>query len=227
MKLLKEIKNKILFACPKVKRIYLFGSRANGEFNQRSDFDIAVEGDCDIKRVLKEIESINTLYKIDVIKLEDVNERLKERIKASKVIYSSNKFLRFEDSLSNFEKAYYKFEKILNEKEFFLAHNLEEEFREIAIKRFEYTYESSWKALKRYLDFLGIVAKSPRGVFKEAFGIGIIDDEEVWLLMIEDRNYTSHVYDDFMIRDIESRLERYKEAFGKLIHTLRESGETL
>ncbi|NPA10776.1 MAG: hypothetical protein GXO62_00860 [Epsilonproteobacteria bacterium] len=227
MKTINQIKHIILTKCPNVKRIYLFGSRANGEFNQKSDIDIAIEGDCDIKKIINEIETLPTLLKIDIVKFEDVNQRLQNRIKNSKILYSSTKSLRYEDALVNFQNALEKFEKILNEKDFFIKYNLEEEFREIAIKRFEYTYETAWRVLKRYLDYLGIAAKSPRAVFKESYAADLIDDEETWLLMIEDRNYTSHVYDDFMIKEIEKRLNRYKDAFKTLYTTLKDNSETL
>jgi nucleotidyltransferase substrate binding protein (TIGR01987 family) len=74
----------------------------------------------------------------------------------------------------------------------------------------------AWKALKRYLDYLGIEAKAPRNVFKEAFSQGIIIDENVWLDMIEQRNLTSHIYDEFQIQDILNKKEYYKKAFIEL-----------
>jgi nucleotidyltransferase substrate binding protein (TIGR01987 family) len=227
-KILNQIKVTILNTCPNVKRIYLFGSRANNEANEKSDIDIAVEGECNILKLKEEIEKIPTLLKIDIIHLDKVEERVKNRIlQTSKILFSANKFLRFEDSLYNFEKAYKKFEKILNEKEFFITANMEEEFREIAIKRFEYTYENAWRSLKRYLEYLGFSVKSPRETFKEAYKLDLIDNEEAVLGMIEDRNYTSHVYDDFMAKDIENRLNEYKKEFEKILLKLKEKSETL
>ena len=74
----------------------------------------------------------------------------------------------------------------------------------------------SWKALKRYLDFLGIDVKSPRDVFKESYSMRIIDDENIWLDMIEQRNLSSHVYDEYQIREILDKIDDYKEAFSSL-----------
>ena len=89
-------------------------------------------------------------------------------------------------------------------------------YLDAVVKRFEFTYEMSWKALKRYLDFLGIEAKSPRQVFKEAYTHGILENEDIWLDMIEQRNMTSHVYDESEIKEILEKTDNYKDAFLKL-----------
>ena len=62
------------------------------------------------------------------------------------------------------------------------------------IQRFEYTIELMWKTLKRALDYEGIHPKSPRETLREAFGIGWLDDNDVWIDMLDKRNTTSHVY---------------------------------
>ena len=41
------------------------------------------------------------------------------------------------------------------------------------IQRFEFTFELFWKALKIFLQEKGILARTPRDVFKEAFGQGV------------------------------------------------------
>lgn len=37
---------------------------------------------------------------------------------------------------------------------------------------------------------------SPRAVLKEAFSMGIIDDEDIWNKILQSRNLTSHIYDE-------------------------------
>lgn len=70
------------------------------------------------------------------------------------------------------------------------------------IQRFEFTYELLWKALKIYLEREGVEVKTPRENFKEAFRIGLIDDEDIFLDLIEDRNRTSHTYDKAVSEEI-------------------------
>jgi nucleotidyltransferase substrate binding protein (TIGR01987 family) len=62
------------------------------------------------------------------------------------------------------------------------------------IHRFEVTIELMWKTLKRALEYEGLQPKTPRETVKEAFRIGWLDHETVWLDMLEHRNTTSHQY---------------------------------
>ncbi len=55
------------------------------------------------------------------------------------------------------------------------------------IQRFEFTYVMSWKLMKSFLEYKGIVeVNSPRAVFKEAYSIDLIINAEDWLCMIAD-----------------------------------------
>ncbi|MCT4634302.1 MAG: nucleotidyltransferase substrate binding protein [Firmicutes bacterium] len=65
------------------------------------------------------------------------------------------------------------------------------------IQRFEFTFEMSWKLMKAYLEYEGIAeATSPRSSIREAFKQGLIEDGDVWLDMLLDRNRTVHTYDE-------------------------------
>jgi len=70
--------------------------------------------------------------------------------------------------------------------------------RDGLIQRFEFTFELSWKAIKEYLYIQGIGngLTFPKQILKTAYENYIIQEESIWLLMLEARNKTSHVYDD-------------------------------
>lgn len=73
----------------------------------------------------------------------------------------------------------------------------DEALRDSIIKKFEYTFELSWKTIKAYLEEEGYEEmSSPRKVLKQAFESNIIFDEEVWSNMLEARNSTAHTYDE-------------------------------
>lgn len=73
----------------------------------------------------------------------------------------------------------------------------DEAIRDSIIKKFEYTFELTWKTLKAYLEGEGYQEiASPKRTLKQAFEIGIIKDEEVWANMLEARNSTAHTYDE-------------------------------
>jgi nucleotidyltransferase substrate binding protein (TIGR01987 family) len=65
-----------------------------------------------------------------------------------------------------------------------------------AIQRFEFTFELAWKLLRARLQYNGIEADTPRSAIKEAFKARMITDGDGWIDMLEDRNRTSHIYDE-------------------------------
>jgi len=90
------------------------------------------------------------------------------------------------------------------------------------IQRFEFTFELLWKALKIYLEHQGILVKTPRDSFVEAFRIGLFDDEKIFLDMLEDRNSTSHIYDKETSEKIFNRIKKkYSSEIAKLIGQLK------
>ncbi|KAB3535522.1 nucleotidyltransferase [Alkaliphilus pronyensis] len=95
--------------------------------------------------------------------------------------------------------------------------------RDGLIQRFEFTYELSWKTAKEYLEDVGITDKnSPKAVIKEIYAQKLIDNEENWLLMLNDRNMTSHVYKEEMAEEIAERIVRkYIQEFELLLEKLQ------
>jgi nucleotidyltransferase substrate binding protein (TIGR01987 family) len=86
-----------------------------------------------------------------------------------------------------------------------------------AIKDFEMTYELSWKSLKSLLRSQGHDTQGAKDVFSKAYQLSLIDDDAVWIQMIEDRNMTAHVYDESEARQILDRVRAlYLSAFKKL-----------
>jgi len=75
---------------------------------------------------------------------------------------------------------------------------------------------------------LGITdINSPKAVFKEAFAQNIIDNEDVWLTIIKDRNMTSHVYKEETADEIALRIvSEYIDAFQKLLNNLKKINVT-
>ena len=92
------------------------------------------------------------------------------------------------------------------------------------IQRFEFTFELLWKALKIYLEYQGILVKTPRDSFVEAFRIDLISDEKIFLDMLEDRNNTSHIYDKKTSEKIFNRIKKkYQTEIAKVIELLNKS----
>jgi len=74
-------------------RVLLFGSRARGTAKQRSDFDLAVDGDEPLPidkfyELEDALEALPTLYSFDWVDLASANSRFRdEAIKSAQVIY--------------------------------------------------------------------------------------------------------------------------------------------
>ncbi len=92
-----------------------------------------------------------------------------------------------------------------------------------SIKRFELCYELSWKLIKEYLADKGIISHNPRDTFKNAFANNLIDNEEIWLKMIEDRNYLVHTYTFEESRNIFERIkDSYVVSFDYLLEKIKQ-----
>jgi nucleotidyltransferase substrate binding protein (TIGR01987 family) len=89
------------------------------------------------------------------------------------------------------------------------------------IHRFEMLIELFWKTLKRALEYEGMRPKTPRESLKEAFAIGWLHDEAIWLDMLDSRNTTSHNYLD------EELAENNYEDIKKVAPILRKAFDDL
>lgn len=80
--------------------------------------------------------------------------------------------------------------------------------RDSSIQRFEFTFDTFWKFLKAYLITVKNVDSesliSPRGIFRAAQQALVISPEELIKIidMYEDRNKTSHTYEEKIAEDI-------------------------
>lgn len=83
--------------------------------------------------------------------------------------------------------------------------------RDATIQRFEFTFEVVWKTLKLYLERQGYECGGPRPTLKKAFAEHVIptpQEADVWLQMLEDRNLTSHAYDEALANRIYRHIVR-------------------
>ncbi|PIS29169.1 nucleotidyltransferase [Candidatus Saganbacteria bacterium CG08_land_8_20_14_0_20_45_16] len=76
--------------------------------------------------------------------------------------------------------------------------------RDAVIKRFEFTYELLWKMLKRIATKEKLEAFSPKSSFQAAFQLGLIENEGLFIDIIDARNKTSHVYSEMTADEIYS-----------------------
>lgn len=186
-----------------IKKVVLFGSRARGDADESSDYDIAVfgAGEETKLRFTDEIEEISTLHKIDLLFLEkrhrgtDIyNNILKEGVEIVN---------KFEIKLGNYKKAVNRLREALD----IIQGSNFEIIRDGIIKRFEFATELSWKTAREYLLLEGEVnINSPKSTMKAAYRIGLISNESGWLGILDDRNLTVHIYDEHEANEIFCRI---------------------
>lgn len=79
-----------------------------------------------------------------------------------------------------------------------------------AIQRFEFCIELFRKSLQQLLFvFESVDAKTPKQTFNQAYRAEWINDEDIWVRMLQDRNRSSHTYYEPLAREIYARLPGY------------------
>jgi len=92
------------------------------------------------------------------------------------------------DSISTLKDAYELY--LQNDEE-----KLKSALQDSCIKRFEYTYETAKKFMNKYLKYAFDKSDLPvDNVFREMYGLELIDDYEHWVDYRIKRNDTSHEY---------------------------------
>ncbi len=130
----------------------------------------------------------------------------------------TKKDVRWLQRFSNYRKALHKLGQavdIVSEKMDW-EEDVDELLQEGLIQRFEYTHELAWKVMKDYAEYQGYTdIKGSRDAIRKALEMGIIDDEK-WMDSIEDRNLTSHNYDDETANEIyRAVVDEYYPLFVK------------
>jgi len=122
--------------------------------------------------------------------------------------YLDSKIIAFEQALKTFKEA--------------LLENPSQLERDGAIQRFEYCFDLSWKALKRYLEKSGLIdLNSPRSVFAAAYAEGVINDEIIWSTIILKRNASVHTYNQQLAETLFAELPGYYSAMYLLLERLK------
>lgn len=94
--------------------------------------------------------------------------------------------------------------------------------RDAAIQRFEFTFELGWKSVAAAAQQQGLDVGSPLRAWQTAMQLGWIDDDRLWLDMVEDRNRASHSYREATAEKIRERLPVYALALRTVLQTLRQ-----
>lgn len=113
------------------------------------------------------------------------------------------RFDNFKNAFFLLREAVYK----IKEKEIELS-QLE---KEGVIQRFEYTWELTWKVLKDYLEYTGVILETitPASTIKTAISVNIIKNGDIWMEALDSRNKMSHTYDFKKFEEIILQIQNH------------------
>lgn len=88
------------------------------------------------------------------------------------------------------------------------------------IQFFEMAFEQGWKLLKDYQESVGFEIVSPRQAIKQAFQSGLVADGHAWIGALEDRNLTTHTYNEQTALAVENKI---RASYYPLLKALQET----
>lgn len=132
--------------------------------------------------------------------------------------------MSMEDKIKQLEKAIESLKVIINAYDNEMDGVVKDGLRDSIIQRFEFCTELSWKLMKRYFDENKLnEVFSPRSIVKEAYKQRLIEDGEIWLDILDDRNLTSHTYDENTANRIRDNvINIYVDIFEKFLKRIKE-----
>ena len=110
------------------------------------------------------------------------------------------------------------------------SHAQDEELRDACIQRFEYTFELSWKMLKRRLeldlpDAHSLDAMSFRDLVRTGAERGLLHDVGAWMVLRDKRNITWHAYNATKAAEVAAVIPSFALQAGDLLARLQALGE--
>lgn len=90
--------------------------------------------------------------------------------------------------------------------------------RDASIQRFEFCVELSWKSAKKVM---GTSATAPKQVVREMAQNGFIEDVEFWLKSIDQRNLSSHTYNEKLAEEVFAFAESFLKPANRLLKKLQ------
>lgn len=88
------------------------------------------------------------------------------------------------------------------------------------VQAFEFTHELAWNVMKDYFFYQGSSSQitGSRDATRQAFSVGLIEDGEGWMEMIQSRNQSSHTYNRATALALVDRItQRYAALFNAFV----------
>jgi nucleotidyltransferase substrate binding protein (TIGR01987 family) len=102
--------------------------------------------------------------------------------------------------------------------------------RDAVILRFQYTFETVWKAAKAYLSAIeGVDAASPKAVIRHCRLAGVLDEQDAGLAlrMADARNLTAHTYNEVLACEIQANARPFASLMDRWIAAMQKGRRAL
>ena len=112
---------------------------------------------------------------------------------------------RWQQRFANYQRAY---AQLASAVELMRSRELSDLEKQGVIQAFEFTWELAWNVLKDYLNWQGETEiTGARDAIRESFKRGLIEEGQTWMAMLQDRNRTSHTYNQGTMREILASID--------------------
>jgi len=125
----------------------------------------------------------------------------------------NDKDIRWKQRFQNYEKSFLLLKRTLK------IENPSEAEKGGLIQFYEMAFELAWKMIKDYLQEQGFTVNSPREAIKQAFQSNIIDNGHEWIGALEDRNLSTHTYDESTAEKAVSSIREFYYPLLKALYT--------
>ena len=110
---------------------------------------------------------------------------------------------RLSERIENFNRAFEMFNRVHKQ---YLLDKSNETYQLALAQSFELIFELSWKVMKDFLKVKGITTGTPKDTIKQAFASNLLPGAQVWIDMINDRNFSVHEYNFKKINEILEKI---------------------
>ena len=127
--------------------------------------------------------------------------------------------IRWKQRFQNYKKA---LAIMKNAVELAVSRELTDLEKQGMIQSFEFTFELAWNVMKDYLEEQGVTGIiGSKNAVRHAFNKELLEDGQIWMDMIKDRNLAAHSYDEETAKDLASAIINiYYNQFNLLVEKM-------
>ena len=93
--------------------------------------------------------------------------------------------------------------------------------KDATIQRFEFVFELTWKTIQAYLKNQGIDSFSPRDCLREGGKSNLLDNVEIWIEFLNNRNLIAHTYNQETADKVYNTAQKMPKEVNKILENIK------